>query len=28
VLGLLLAIDVLFQGFAWLMFGFAIRPRT
>lgn len=27
VLGLLLAIDVLFQGFSWLMFGFAIRPR-
>lgn len=27
VLGLCLAIDVLFQGFAWLMFGFAIRPR-
>jgi uncharacterized membrane protein HdeD (DUF308 family) len=25
--GLVLAIDVLFQGFAWLMFGFAIRPR-
>lgn len=28
VLGLLLAIDVLFQGFAWLLFGFAIRPRA
>lgn len=28
VLGLLLAIDVLFQGLAWLLFGFAIRPRT
>jgi len=27
VLGLCLAIDVLFQGFAWLMFGFALRPR-
>jgi uncharacterized membrane protein HdeD (DUF308 family) len=27
VLGLVLAIDVLFQGFAWLMFGFALRPR-
>ncbi len=27
VLGLMLAIDVLFQGFAWLMFGFTIRPR-
>ena len=28
VLGLCLAIDVLFQGFAWLMFGFALRPRA
>jgi len=28
VLGLCLAIDVLFQGFAWLMFGFALRPRS
>jgi uncharacterized membrane protein HdeD (DUF308 family) len=27
VLGLCLAIDVLFQGFAWLMFGFALRPK-
>ena len=27
VLCLCLAIDVLFQGFAWLMFGFALRPR-
>lgn len=27
VLGLCLAIDVLFQGFAWLLFGFALRPR-
>jgi len=27
VLGLFLAIDVLFYGFAWLMFGFALRPR-
>ena len=28
VLGLCLAIDVLFQGFAWLMFGFALRPKV
>jgi len=28
VLGLVLAIDVLFQGFAWLMFGFALRPKA
>jgi uncharacterized membrane protein HdeD (DUF308 family) len=28
VLGLCLAIDVLFQGFAWLMFGFALRPKA
>jgi uncharacterized membrane protein HdeD (DUF308 family) len=27
VLGLCLAIDVFFQGIAWLMFGFALRPR-
>ena len=28
VLGLCLAIDVLFQGFAWIMFGFALRPKA
>ena len=27
VLGLCLAIDILFQGFAWLMLGFALRPK-
>jgi uncharacterized membrane protein HdeD (DUF308 family) len=27
VLGMLLAIDVIFQGFAWLLFGFAVRPQ-